>query len=62
MTKKEYKTVVKRPQIAGNENGHPYLMGYWIVTLIYDSPEKDCQIGERRFFKDLKEPQRLKHW
>ena len=58
--KREYTDVVKRPQIAGNP--HPHLMGWWYITLIYDSPEKDLQIGERKIYKPLKKPVRVKTW
>ena len=58
--KKQYTTVVKSPQLAGNP--HPHLMGWWYTTLIYDSPEKDWQIGEKKVYKPLKEPKRVKTW
>ena len=58
--KGEYTELVKYPQIAGNP--HPHLMGWWYVTLIYDSQEKDCQISSRKIFKPLKEPKQVKTW
>ena len=58
--KGEYTELVKYPQIAGNPQ--PHLMGWWYVTLIYDSQEKDCQISSRKIFKPLKEPKRVKTW
>ena len=58
--KKQYTTVVKSPQLAGNP--HPHLMGWWYTTLIYDRPEKDWQIGEKKVYKPLKEPKRVKTW
>lgn len=56
----EYTRKVKTMQVAGNP--HPHIMGYWITTLIYDSPEMDCQIGERKIYKPLKNPKRLNSW
>lgn len=58
--KKEYTTKIKYPQIAGNP--HPHLMGWWNVILIYDSPEKDWQIGEKKFYEPLEKPRRVKTW
>ena len=60
MKKQEYTITVKSPQIAGNPQ--PHLMGWWYTTLIYDSPEKDWQIGERKVYKPLKKPKRVKSW
>ena len=57
---KVYKSIVKLPQIAGNP--HPYLVGYWKIELVYDSPRKDCLIAENKTYVDFPNPIRLNTW